>query len=133
MEAEGLVEQGNYDEAYVSDLINQVRQRPSVMMPRVEDVEGTGLTQDQMRQIIRHERRVEFAFEGLRIFDIKRWDVGAEAYSDALGYVPLKLTPSSAVYEEYVYQTRTFDADKGYLWPIPKSETDSNDAINVTE
>ena len=32
------------------------------MMPKVQDVEGTGLSQDEMRKIVRHERRVEFAF-----------------------------------------------------------------------
>lgn len=129
MEAEALVELGSYDESYVADLVNQVRQRPDVMMPKIEEVEGTGLTQDEMRQIIRHERRVEFAFEGLRIFDIKRWDIGTEAYSDGRGYEPSILTNSSANYVEYVYQTRTFDPNKGYLWPIPKSEADSNNAI----
>ena len=130
MEAEALVELGGYDEVYVSDLVNQVRQRPAVMMPKVENAEGTGLTQDKMRQIIRHERRVEFAFEGLRIFDIKRWDIGTEAYSDGRGYDCTKLKPTSAVYSEFVYQTRTFDEVKGYLWPIPKAESDSNDAID---
>lgn len=132
MEAEALVEKdGSYDEAYVSDLINQVRQRPDVMMPKVEDVEGTGLAQDELRQIIRHERRVEFALEGLRIHDIKRWDIGAEAYSDARGYKTSLLTSTSAKYEEHVYQKRTFNAKRGYLWPFPKSETDSNNAIDI--
>lgn len=129
IEAEALVESGDYDEPYVASLVNEVRQRPGVMMPKVEDVEGTGLSQDELRQIVRHERRVEFALEGLRIFDIKRWDIGQEAYSDGIGYNPSKLTASSAVYERYVYQERSFDPAKGYLWPIPKSETDANKLI----
>lgn len=130
MEAEALVELGEYDETYVAGLINQVRQRPDVMMPKVEDVEGTGLSQDEMRQIIRHERRVEFAFEGLRVFDIKRWNIGTDAYSDGRGYVTSLLTNGSANYVEHIYQPRTFDPSKGYLWPIPKSEADSNAAID---
>ncbi|MBK5209073.1 MAG: RagB/SusD family nutrient uptake outer membrane protein [Flavobacteriaceae bacterium] len=130
MEAEALVEQGGYDENYVSNLINQVRQRPSVMMPKVEDVEGTGLSQEEMRQIIRHERRVEFAFEGLRIFDIMRWDDGEKAFTNAYGYRPELLKYNSADYEEYIYLSSTFDPSKGYLWPIPKVETDSNNAID---
>ncbi len=34
-----------------------------------------GKTQDEMRQIVRHERLVELAFEGLRYFDIRRWKI----------------------------------------------------------
>ncbi|MDG2357398.1 MAG: RagB/SusD family nutrient uptake outer membrane protein [Polaribacter sp.] len=130
MEAEALVEVGGYDEAYVSDLINQVRQRPNVMMPKVQDVEGTGLSQDEMRKIVRHERRVEFAFEGLRIFDIKRWDIGEQALSVAYGYRPEKLSYNEAIYEEYEYLKNPIGSDRSYLWPIPKVETDSNNAID---
>ncbi|WP_297088280.1 RagB/SusD family nutrient uptake outer membrane protein [uncultured Draconibacterium sp.] len=129
MEAEALIELGGYDESYVRSLIDEVRQRPSVMMPKVEDAEGTGLSQEELRDIVRHERRVEFALEGLRYFDVKRWDVGAEVLTDGLGYRPDKLKNNSAEYEIYAYQPRTFDPVKGYLWPIPKSETDSNKSI----
>jgi len=129
MEAEAMVESGTYDEVYVNDLINQVRQRLSVMMPKVEDVEGLGLSQDAMRQIIRHERRVEFALEGLRYFDIKRWDIGSEAFENARGYEPILLKSNSATYEVYDFETRTFDLALGYLWPIPRTETDSNNLI----
>ena len=34
-----------------------------------------------MRQIIRDERRVEMAMEGLRWYDIKRWKAGNEYLS----------------------------------------------------
>ena len=60
MRAEALVESGSYDESEVVSLINQIRQRPAVMMPTVEKVEGTNLTSEQLIDIIRHERRVEF-------------------------------------------------------------------------
>ena len=130
MQAEALIEAGNYDEEYVCSLIDEVRQRPSVMMPKVVDAEGTGLSQEKLRDIVRHERRVEFALEGLRYFDIKRWDIGAEVLTDGLGYRPQKLKSSSAEYEVYKYQLRTFNPAKGYLWPIPKSETDSNKLIS---
>lgn len=129
MEAEAWIELGDYDDTYVRSLINEVRQRPSVMMPKVEDAEGVNLGQNAMRDILRHERRVELAIEGLRFFDIKRWDIGAEAYSDAYGYRPDGLITNRANYQLYVYKTRSFDPAKGYLWPIPKAETDSNKAI----
>jgi len=132
MEAEALVESGMYDEAHVYDLINQVRQRPSVMMPKVEDVEGSGLSPNDLIDVIRHERRVEFAFEGLRIFDVMRWDIGAEAYTDLRGYRPRELTANASriSYELYTVLNRTFDPSKPYEWPIPKAELDANKAID---
>lgn len=42
-------------------------------MPDVEAVEGTSLSQDELRKIVRHERRVELAFEDLRLADLYRW------------------------------------------------------------
>lgn len=62
-------------------------------MPTVESVEGTGLSQAQLRTIVRHERRVELAFEGLRFFDLKRWNEVEAAYTrmtndNVAGYAP---------------------------------------------
>lgn len=89
MKAEALcMLEGAGAETEIQALVNQVRQRPGVNMPKVEAVEGTGLSQDELMDIIKHERRVEFAFEGTRILDIKRWKIGDEAYSDARGYDP---------------------------------------------
>lgn len=47
--------------------------RARVGMPAVEAVEGTSLSQDELRKIVRHERRVELAFEDLRLADLYRW------------------------------------------------------------
>ncbi|NDV81720.1 RagB/SusD family nutrient uptake outer membrane protein [Bacteroides sp. 51] len=138
MEAEAYIERAlaggeAYDDAHVRSLIDQVRQRESVKMPKVENAEGKNLAPEKMREILRHERRVEFAFEGLRLFDVIRWDDGANAFTDFRGYNPGKLGQTAAdgvVYEEVTVFKRTFDPSKGYLWPIPKTETDSNKAIN---
>ncbi|RNL95172.1 RagB/SusD family nutrient uptake outer membrane protein [Sinomicrobium pectinilyticum] len=132
MEAEALVEQGSYNEAEVYALINQVRQRESVMMPKVEDVEGTGLSPEELMAVIRHERRVEFAFEGLRIFDVMRWDIGEEVYNaDLRGFRPDKLSPkaNNISYEVYSVFSRSYDPSKGYQWPVPKAELDANKAL----
>lgn len=69
--AEALVQKGGYSFSEVTGLINQVRRR--VDMPTVESVEGTGLSQFELLEVIKHERRVELAFEGLRLFDLYRW------------------------------------------------------------
>lgn len=78
MRAEALIESGNIG-AEVYTLINQVRARAG--MPTVQAVEGANLSQLQLRNVVRHERRVELAFEGLRFFDLKRWGTVAESYT----------------------------------------------------
>lgn len=126
MRAEALVESGDYSEAEVRGLIDRVRQRPSVMMPKVADREGTGLSQKELREIIRHERRVEFAFEGTRVSDIRRWRIGPEAMTDAYGFEngPVRQTP--AKYIPLKVDTRSFNPDRDYLWPIPQDELNNN-------
>ena len=43
-------------------------------MPELPD----GLDQDAVRQKIRHERRIELAFEDHRFYDVIRWKKGKE-------------------------------------------------------
>ena len=46
-------------------------QRPGTDLPAL----AAGLTQDQMRAAIRRERRIEFAYERKRLFDLWRWKI----------------------------------------------------------
>ncbi|MFB2119889.1 RagB/SusD family nutrient uptake outer membrane protein [Parapedobacter sp. 2B3] len=113
MRAEALIEDNQLtDEVYA--LINAVRNR--VDMPAIEDVEGTGLSQDQLRKILRHERRVELAFEGHRFFDLKRWGTVEEAY-ETLKADPVGFPDQSLVN----YQGR-----KSEVFPVPLTELDAN-------
>ncbi|TAD86011.1 MAG: RagB/SusD family nutrient uptake outer membrane protein [Bacteroidetes bacterium] len=112
MRAEALAELNRPAEAY--PLVNLVRAR--VRMPTVETVEGVGLTGPQMVEVIRRERRVELAFEGLRFFDLKRWGQVqqgfARAVADAVpGYLPVNRGRRSEVF------------------PIPQAEIDVNKAL----
>lgn len=68
--AEAKIEK-NAPQSEVTPYINEVRAR--VGMPAVENVEGKNLSQDELRKIVRHERRVELAFEDLRLADLYRW------------------------------------------------------------
>jgi len=133
MRAEALVESGTFDETEVRGLIDRVRQRPTVQMPTVEQSEGTDLDAAALRAIIRHERRVEFAFEGTRISDIRRWRIGPETMTDAYGYKyqDARLTP--AKYTLYKVDNRSFNPDRDYLWPIPQNEINTNPFINATD
>lgn len=133
MRAEALVESGSFDEAEVRGLIDRVRQRPSVMMPKVEDCEGTGLDAAALREIIRHERRVEFAFEGTRLSDIHRWKIGPEVMTDAYGYQYKDAALATPKYTPYKVDTRSFNPERDYLWPIPQNEINTNPYINAPD
>ncbi|MGM9699748.1 MAG: RagB/SusD family nutrient uptake outer membrane protein [Prevotella sp.] len=116
--AEAMVQKGSYDEKEVLALVDQVRQRAG--MPRVEDVEGSGLSKDALLQIIKHERRVELAFEGLRLFDLYRW----HELDKAVQRVENERTTYGLAYE-----TRIYNGERDYVWPIPLGELDSNKAL----
>ncbi|HWK56938.1 MAG TPA: RagB/SusD family nutrient uptake outer membrane protein [Parapedobacter sp.] len=94
--------------------VNEVRTR--VGMPALP----AGMDKEDMRSRIRNERRVEFAFEGIRFWDIRRWRIGGEVMTKARGIIiDGSVTPRkhwNNDLEERVYRPE-FD-----LFPIPQSE-----------
>lgn len=126
--AEAKIEANQID-ASVYEAINKIRQRESVKMPDVT----TAMYPDQasLRRLVRRERRVELAGEGLRWFDIKRWKISPTVMNGAVygslnGTVDtstgdLTLTPNS----NNKVISRQF-ADKNYLLPIPYQELTIN-------
>jgi len=129
MRAEALIEAGSTDQE-IYDLIDQVRAR--VNMPKVEDVEGSGLSQSELRSIVRHERRVEFYNEGTRYADMLRWQDESLVH-DVYGYDKSLLSdPANTatwVFNQIQIATRTFDAEKAWLWPVPQSDIDINENL----
>jgi hypothetical protein len=122
--AEAAVETGqNLDLAM--EYINRVRERAG-------QKKVTALT----RELVRRERRVELAFEGLRYFDIKRWDLGPTVmdgpyYGSRLGTVDVQTGKVTWGDEYILVENRTFYPDRNYLLPIPQSELDVNP--NITQ
>jgi len=73
-----------------------------------------GYNKDQMRERIRHERRVELAFEGLRHYDLLRWHTAGPV---------LNAVVSSLI--NYHFE------DKFYHWPLPQTEIDKSGGILI--
>ncbi len=125
MYAESKIELNEIDDS-VYDAINMVRQRPTVEMPPIT----TGKSQAEFRAIIRDERAVELAFEGLRLFDMNRWQIGGDKIGTIEGL--LYLNETSGEWETITSGlTRTFRPERDYLWPIPQAEMEIND--NITQ
>jgi len=102
MEAEALNEQGKTVEAETP--LYEVRKRAGL----TDRSSIEGLTQDQMRDKIIHERRIELAFEGHRWFDMIRIKNGQYAL-------------------DFLHSIGKVNAtSKNLLLPIPQKEIDAN-------
>lgn len=138
--AEAQIEANQIDQS-VYDAINAVRTRPSVNMPPI----ALGKTQSELRSIIRKERKYELSCEGLRLFDIRRWNIADKVMAgDLLGRIPKGYLSNAPAIDENgtpdyssvanksmmrVIEVRLFDKTKDYLWPIPRIETEVNKAL----
>ncbi len=147
--AEAKIESNNIDQS-VLDAINLVRERAyngsGITYPAV-----TTTDQAELIRIIRRERKVELADEGLRLFDIRRWriaeklmnttqfgspangfskiggDLGLIPSIDQDDFVTYPGAPSQLRVEKgnldyRELEVRIFNPARDYLWPIPDAE-----------
>ncbi len=102
------------------EYINKIRAR--VDMPAISEL---------TERIVKYERRVEFAFEGFRYFDLKRWKEGDLITDSAIGMREGSVDATTGEItwtsdEYFVMEERIFNPTKNFLFPIPSSEMDTN-------
>ena len=97
--------------------IGALRTRAGFTDPGALTYPGNG----DMTNIIRRERRVELAMEGLRVDDIRRWKIAETVMN---GYAHgAKFSSDQTTDNGYIRtQKRKFDPARDYLWAIPSSE-----------
>jgi starch-binding outer membrane protein, SusD/RagB family len=124
MYAEAKIQLNEIDQS-VFDAINEVRQRPTVDMPPII---ASGQSQEELMEIIMNERAVEFAFEGLRLFDMNRWGIGERKAGlvQGMNYIDQDNGEWKIWDRNFV---RSFNPERDILWPIPYTEMEINDAI----
>lgn len=81
-EAANETGQGEKAEGYVEQIRARARNGNNAILPKVEFVD-----QVQMRKAIIQERRIEFAMEQERFYDLVRWNI-ADSVLKPLGYLP---------------------------------------------
>ena len=133
MYAEAVNELGRMDDLGY-EALKLVRER--AQMPAIKSD-----TQENIRKLIRQERKVEFAMEGLRFFDIRRWKIAESVMNGKLygrpvrdyqpNYIPTFDQNGMPQYDAYAgalrsFDNRTFNPDRDYLFPIPQKELDIN-------
>lgn len=118
MYAEAKIEAGEIDQS-VYDAINEVRQRADVDMPPIEP----GKSPAELREIVRRERMVELAMEGLRFFDLRRWRIAHEVMPGPIpGMRYIRSGEDEIRTVTYGGVVRAFEEGRDYLWPIPQQE-----------
>jgi hypothetical protein len=105
--------------------INKIRKRAGL-----PDINSSG---KQLEEDLRHERRIELAFEGRRFFDIRRWMIGAKAYQDVKGMTVYHKLNSDKITHTPVYKVsdvweRNWDP-KFYFLPIKLKEMHRNSKL----
>jgi starch-binding outer membrane protein, SusD/RagB family len=104
--------------------INMVRGRTGVAMPAVT-ASGT----EAFRAAVKHERRIELAFEDYRYWDLIRWKDAAVALNTPIQGVRVTLNPPNINYEVFNVENRVFDANKMYYYPFPQSEISKSGGV----
>jgi len=123
MRAEALIELNRSNEAL--PLINQVRQRAkqsTSMIPYATNAnialyqDGVNITwnQENARKALRWERRLEFAMEGSRFFDLVRWGIADQVLND---YFIKEKTRRPAI-----FSSAYFTKNKNEYIPIPQNQ-----------
>ncbi len=124
MQAEAYIELGQQDLAL--PLINQVRNRAAASTGRLKKADGTfaskyntkpytatGWTQAYARKALQWERRLEFATEGPRFFDLVRWGIAEPTLNAYIAKEKVKRT---------FLATAKFTAGRDEYLPIPQAE-----------
>lgn len=153
--AEAKIELNEID-ASVHEALNRVRAR-AYGVP-VGDIQNypavTSMDQAFLRTLIKRERKVEFANEGFRLFDIRRWNIAEKVmpvvlYGRILDEANAQFVPSidedghvsyAGIESQYDRNTdarfpnaiRVFTNPRDYLLPIPQAEIDTYRANGAT-
>ncbi|TCC90187.1 RagB/SusD family nutrient uptake outer membrane protein [Pedobacter frigiditerrae] len=127
--AEALNESGGA----VADIVNNlvlIRKRAGITAG-ANNLYGLSLTltKDQLRTIIQNERRIEFAFEEHRTWDLRRWKLAEVELNKPIRGVQIVKTGTAFTYNYFNVVNAAFDASKMYWYPIPQAEMLANNRM----
>lgn len=118
--------------AHVYEPLNKVRKRagiPDVVESWENFSTSPGKVKDQigMREIIRHEWNVEFAFEGKRFWNLRRWLTAAEELNSKQYGWNIVGSTAEQFYNNFegpivVWEKRKFVSPRDYLFPLRSEE-----------
>jgi tetratricopeptide (TPR) repeat protein len=110
--------------------INKTRGRESVQMPPI-----TETTPDALRPLLRKERRIELALEGIRYWDLLRWGILGDVMQGDFWGASFPDAENTGKVEDptghsrWWVDTKAFRKGQDEVWPIPESETNINPGL----
>jgi tetratricopeptide (TPR) repeat protein len=110
--------------------INKTRGRASVNMPPIIETNPSNL-----RPMLRKERRIELALEGVRYWDLLRWGIlGDVMQGDFWGAsfpnsIKTGSKPDPTGHKRWWVDNKAFKKGVDEVWPIPESETNINPGL----
>jgi hypothetical protein len=97
------------------DAVDAIRERAG--MPDLP----SGMSQADFETRYRNERRVEFAFESQRFFDVRRWKILNQTDQFVTG-MQITANGSTYTYSRFKFPNRNDSSDQWLLYPIDQSE-----------
>lgn len=121
MYAEAMFESGKMSQSVWDITIKKLRERAGFSASSALEYPSS-LSADEMRELIRNERRIELVFEGLRYYDIIRWKEGKKYLDGAAHGARFANNNTSYI----LLDNRKFNEGKDYLWSVPRDEMHKN-------
>ena len=117
----------------VYNMLNAVRERAGIKTVQEAWSDGSiaatvnkHTNQDGLRDIIRHERLIEFAFEGHRYNDLRRWKMAENYLNSPVKGWSVDETTEDGFYTLRDVGNRSFNSPRDYLHPISINELTIN-------
>ena len=104
------------------NVIAAIRNRAGITQP--DKYLSSITTKDDMRKLIRNERRLELCFEGFRFWDLRRWKV--DLTETAKG---VNINNAGTNYTVVNVESRLYDNNYMYYGPVPNEEIVKYDAL----
>jgi hypothetical protein len=109
----------NPNDKTLHDLLNLIRNRAKLRPFR--NANEYIKDKDEMRDYIKHERRIELAMEEHRFWDLRRWKDAETVLNKPLQGMRIEKTDEGFTYMPFQVEQRSFDP-KFYWYPVPRSE-----------
>jgi hypothetical protein len=114
----------------IYDWLKLIRTRAGIL-PGVNGMYGlkVGMTKEEMREAIRHERRVELAFEEHRFWDIRRWKIAQQTENGETHGMEITRAANGTFSYRVIPVRKHVFTEAMYFWPIPQSEIVKSPAL----
>lgn len=113
---------GNPD---ILQYLNDIRERAGIpQFGEGANALPVPISQSEVRELIRHERKIEMAFEHMRYFDTRRWKIAEQTDNGPFYGMNISADPP-AFYKRTVFEKRVFRKSY-YFFPIPQAEINKN-------